>query len=127
EERIKLNLLSFLKSKSLSSIDDTIFWKDKTDILTKTNRELEDEISTLRSSNKFYKENYETEQKKVEKTIKNSDEAILRIKKIVDEFSKDISKSEHHPDLALLDFIKSIQNEYQRYEDSKKTPSFLRV
>ncbi|MFL0147333.1 hypothetical protein V2598_03255, partial [Tenacibaculum maritimum] len=126
-ERIKLNLLSFLKSKSLSSIDDTIFWKDKTDILTKTNRELEDEISTLRSSNKFYKENYETEQKKVEKTIKNSDEAILRIKKIVDEFSKDISKSEHHPDLALLDFIKSIQNEYQRYEDSKKTPSFLRV
>ncbi|CAA0178232.1 conserved hypothetical protein [Tenacibaculum maritimum] len=127
EERIKLNLLSFLKSKSLSSIDDTTFWKDKTDILTKTNRELEDEISTLRSSNKFYKENYETEQKKVEKTIKNSDEAILRIKKIVDEFSKDISKSEHHPDLALLDFIKSIQNEYQRYEDSKKPPSFLRV
>lgn len=123
EERLKLNLLDKLKSKSISSIDETTFWMEKSDKLAKVNRDLESEINTLRESNKYYKGSYEDYEKRIKSSNKNSEDTIQSIRKIVDEFSRNVKTTKDNPIISNL--IQSIETEYKRYEKVKKGPTFI--
>ena len=79
EERIKLNLLDKLKSKTIGSIDEVDFWKNRSDDLNVMNRKLEEDVQILRTSENFYKNEFDNTKKEFDKAVKFSDNIIRKI------------------------------------------------
>ncbi|PHS53491.1 MAG: hypothetical protein COB01_04075 [Lutibacter sp.] len=122
EERIKLNILKKLKSKTIGSIDEVKFWKSKADDLTIKNRHLEDDISSSRSSLNYVEDKLENKENQLNKNKELCNNTINEVKTLLEKnlythnrLAKDESfKSE-------IDAIKrSFDNVFIRYENAKK-------
>jgi len=84
EERIKLNILDKLKSKTITTIEDVDYWRSKSKNLETRNRSLEIDINSLRTNLKSSNIQLNSEKEENERLIRNSDNSIKKIKLIIE-------------------------------------------
>ena len=126
EERLKLNILNKLKSKTISTIDDTSYWKDKSNKLNKTNIELESEINLSRLNEKESKRKLNDLENEYSK-VKNLAEKYLKMR--INDFEKLILENNQIKDNMLKthinEFKKSLEGDYSAYKSEIEPKGFI--
>lgn len=129
EERIKLNLLNLLKSKSIGSIEEVNFWKDKSDSLNESNRKLETDIESLRNTVKLKDMQHSDLEKETTRISERSDITVERFKELL--YENLYSSQRFNSNESISSDIKAVKRSFDKviaeYENSreKKAPSFL--
>ena len=124
EERIKVNLLALLKSKTISTREDVDFWKKRGDKLNQKNFQLQEELNILRSSNEMTKNDLRQSKETIQKF--EDGRKILR-QDIETLMNREVYKLES-TGLVKIDELKtSIKTHFDKFEKLDKTPTFLSV
>ena len=130
EERIKINLLASLKSKTISTKEDVEFWKKRADDFKIKNRELESELSVVRSNSDHYKTQLKKATEETDQVIKNGKAHVRRIQSILDNNLYIFKKVPNGMSMTKIEELKTqIDAEFNRFDEElkPKTPSFLMV
>ncbi|MDC9723243.1 MAG: hypothetical protein PSN34_10820 [Urechidicola sp.] len=128
EERVRLHILTELKSKTISSMEDVNYWRDKARDLEVKNTKLEDAASSLRSTTSFYQTQKETAEKKLSQ-VENS---IIQVGKNLENsvikhvYNSNFLSSEYSKHQLPL-FKKEFENQIRILNDSFKPPTFIRA
>ena len=128
EERIRINLLAYLKSKTITTKEDVEFWKVRAEDFKKKNHDLESEISTIRMNSDHYKNQLKEADKKLMQVNDSSDAHLNRMREILKDklyLFMDVPEGISEDDLNI--FKIRIDEELNRYKEElkPKKPSFL--
>ncbi|WP_299120041.1 hypothetical protein [uncultured Winogradskyella sp.] len=129
EERIKVNLLSSLKSKTIGTMDDVDFWKTRADSFKEKTRELETELSSLRLDRDNYKNKLLKADEEIDKVIKSGKSHVERTRSILSSnlYTFMVNPSKNLTENKIKDLKSKMDSEFKLYNDElkPKTPSFL--
>jgi len=126
EERIKLNILDKLKSKTITTIEDVDYWRSKSKNLETRNQSLEIDINSLRTSLKSSNIQLNSEKEEKERLIKSIDGVIDKIKEVLENSLYDnsiLKDSKFGNDIQSIK--KKFDQEFINYENAKEAPGFL--
>lgn len=127
EERVKLNILNLLKSKTISSIDDVNFWKKKSNDLNEKNKNLEDEVNIIRLNNKEIDRKIINLEKENNQIKYSADKYLSsHIREFENQFLNTVDLSSEDLMVRIKKFKDSLEGDFQAYKTDIKPKGFIK-